>query len=45
MNLNKRVKRTLPETIEQHERSPEAIQEMDLHDMSSGQKEHAKAIT
>ena len=45
MNLNKRVKRTLPETIEHARGIPEAIQEIDQHDMSSRQKEHAKAIT
>ena len=45
MNLNKRVKRTLPETNEHTRGIPEAIQEIDQHDMSSRQKEHVKAIT
>ena len=45
MNLNERVKRTFPETIEHTRGIPEAIQEIDQHDMSSRQKEHAKAIT
>jgi hypothetical protein len=45
MNLNKRVQRTFPERIEHARAIPEAIQEIDQHDMSSRQKEHAKAIT
>jgi hypothetical protein len=45
MNLNKRVKRTLRETIESARAIPEAIREIDQHGMSSRQKEHAKAIT
>jgi hypothetical protein len=44
-NLNKRVKRTFPERIEHARAIPEAVQEIDRHDMSSRQKEHAKAIT
>lgn len=45
MNLIKRAKRTLPETIEHARAIPEAIREIDQHGMSSRQKEHAKAIT
>jgi hypothetical protein len=45
MNLNKRVKPTFPETIEHARAISEAVQEIDQHDMSSRQKEHAKAIT
>ena len=45
INLNKRVKHTFPERIEHARAIPEAVQEIDKHDMSSRQKEHAKAIT
>jgi hypothetical protein len=45
MNLDKLVKRTVPETIENARAILKAVQEIDQHDISSRQKEHAKAIT
>ena len=45
MNLNKRVKRTCPETIEQTRVLLKAVRWIDQCSVCSGRKEHAMAIT
>jgi hypothetical protein len=45
MNLNKRVKRTCPETIDDRRAFREAVKWIDRCALRSGWKEHATAIT
>jgi hypothetical protein len=45
MNLNKRVKRTCPETIDATRAFREAVKWIDRCAVRSGWKEHAMAIT